>query len=182
MLFLAASCSESRLNFSPGAHWSQTTQDSVKLRILPYVAKLPKKVSHEQKWESRFIPYYKGLMERFEWRYVAPAGDGSYYFMIQRPAPSLYNKKVGIAGKVKFDSETYEILEYEEAFWTFKFKEPVFDEKGLMLFTKYVQGVDLTPYYSMNNLEEYIEFPDENNTYDKKLRRWKFITEQDGME
>ncbi len=42
-----------------------------------------------------------------------------------------------------------------------------------MLFKKYIQGEDLSPFYTRNaNGKFIIEFPDENVSYDKEKRMW----------
>ncbi|MFN3529416.1 MAG: hypothetical protein ACK417_05795 [Bacteroidia bacterium] len=179
IMLVFQACREKAIDLSPNSYWSAEVQDSIKFRVLPYVAKLPKRATHEMKWDERFIPYYKGLMGTFSWRYVWPADDGSYFFMLDRPAASLFNKRIAIAGRIKFDSTSYEIETYEEAFWTFKFKEPELTEKTEMLFKRYIKGESLDAYLPMNSFEEYIEFPDSINFYNKELRRWNYIWEKD---
>lgn len=46
--------------------------------------------------------------------------------------------------------------------------------RGGLLFDKMVKGESLEPYVTKNsNGVEFIEFPDDNVYYDKKMRKWK---------
>lgn len=150
-------------------------QDSVMLRILPYLAKLPRQATHETKFNPIYEPYYKGLLSDFKFKALSLTEDGSYYFMMDRTAPSLYGKRIAVAGKLKVDLDTYKIEEYEEVFWTFKLKEPVLTERSMFLFKELIAGKSLEAYLPMNSEEEYIEFPDLHNVYNAQARKWEFL-------
>jgi hypothetical protein len=178
-LALLVGCQPAAKNFEPSQHLSMEQLDSVKRNILPYLAKLPKRATHDTKFNPSYGTYYDGLMEQFQWRAIWPGGDGSYYFLIDRPAPSLYQKRIAIAGKLSFSPDSYEITTYEEAFWTFKMKEEELAKKATMLFDLYVDGQSLEAYLPMKSEEEYIEFPDALNRFDVESRRWRFGPEGD---
>lgn len=172
---LTACNSEKEVDLSPAQYWSVEQQDSVMLRILPYLAKLPRKATHETKFEPQFQEYYNGLLPEFKFRALSPTNDGAFYFLMDRPAPSLYAKRIAVAGKVKVDLDTYNIEEYEEVFWTFKLKEPVLTERSMFLFRELLAGNALDAYLPMNSEEEYIEFPDLHNVYNAEARKWDFL-------
>jgi hypothetical protein len=81
---------------------------------------------------------------------------------------------MGIVGKLTLSPDK-NINHYEEVFWTFKMPEEELLQKGLVLYTKMLNNEDLTTYYpSPDKTEEWIEFPDKLNNYDKSLKRWVF--------
>ena len=52
-------------------------------------------------------------------------------------------------------------------------EEKELKEKTNLLFEKYVNEEDLTPYYTKNSGNDfYIEFPDDNNIYNVEKRQW----------
>lgn len=172
---LAACNTDKEANVSPDQYWDMAKQDSVMLRILPYLAKLPRQATHETKFNPIYEPYYKGLLSDFKFKALSLTEDGSYYFMMDRTAPSLYGKRIAVAGKLKVDLDTYKIEEYEEVFWTFKLKEPVLTERSMFLFKELIAGKSLEAYLPMNSEEEYIEFPDLHNVYNAQARKWEFL-------
>jgi hypothetical protein len=174
---LLSACQQEPKNFEPTEHLSQQNLDSLKRRILPYLAKLPPRATNSSKFNPIFDGYYDGLMEQFQWRALWPNNDGSYFFLIDRPAPSLYQKRIAIAGKLSFLPDGFEISSYEEAFWTFKMTEDELSQKSMLLFDLYVDGKPLDAYLPMNSEEEFIEFPDALNRYDAETRQWRFGSE-----
>jgi hypothetical protein len=171
---LVACNSNKEVDLSPEQYWSLEQQDSVMFRILPYLAKLPRKATHETKFEPQFQEYYNGLLPEFKFRALSPAKDDAFYFLMDRPAPSLYGKRIAVAGKVKVDMESYEVMDYEEVFWTFKLKEPILTERAMLLFRMLLAGESLEAYLPMNSEQEFIEFPDKHNAYNKAARKWEF--------
>lgn len=174
---IVACNSNKEADHSPAQYWSVEQQDSVMLRILPYLAKLPRKATHQTKFEPQFQEYYNGLLPDFKFRALSPAED-AFYFLMDRPAPSLYGKRIAVAGKLKVDMNTYEIMEYEEIFWTFKLKEPILTERSMLLFRMLLKGESLDAYLPMNSETEFIEFPDKHNSYNKAARKWEFLAEE----
>lgn len=172
---IVACNSKKEADFSPEQYWTVEQQDSVMLRILPYLAKLPRKATHETKFEQQYQEYYMGLLSDFKFRALSPTTNGEFYFLMDRTAPSLYGKRIAVAGKLKVDLDTYAIEAYEEIFWTFKLKEPELTERSMFLFNELIAGKSLEPYLPMNSVEEYIEFPDLHNVYNAETRKWDFV-------
>lgn len=166
------SCSSKR-DYNPDSHLSIKEKDRILQSIIRYLGKLPENVSASEKFSSMYNDYYLDLASRHRFEQYYIDSDGNHYFLISRSAPSLYEKRVAMGGKMKFN-ESGDLLEYEEVFRTWKMKDDELQRKGAMLFDLMVIGNDLTPYYRVNSTEEYIEFPDEHNYYDKAERSWKF--------
>jgi len=172
LLFLIG-CKKEAINTSPNTYLSELEQKNFNYSIIRYTGRLAKKATHKTKFESKFDEEYLALAEASDLVFYYPdSKTGEIYFAITKIAPSLKIKKVATVGKMKKDaSGTIEM--YEEAFRTWKMEEPELLQKTELLFLKYVNGEDLSPYYTKNSQPEfYIEFPDENTYYDTKNRIW----------
>jgi hypothetical protein len=93
------------------------------------------------------------------------------YFGIWKVAPSLKEKYRLTAGKLIMGNEgpTY----YEEVFRTWKMTPEELKEKGELLFQKWLNGENITPYYNhLSGDEEWIEFPDKDVNWDKEKQTW----------
>jgi hypothetical protein len=172
LLFLIG-CKKEAINTSPNTYLSELEQKNFNYSIIRYTGRLAKKATHKTKFESKFDEEYLALAEASDLVFYYPdSKTGEIYFAITKIAPSLKIKKMTTVGKMKKDaSGTIEM--YEEAFRTWKMEEPELLQKTELLFLKYVNGEDLSPYYTKNSQPEfYIEFPDENTYYDTKNRIW----------
>ncbi len=151
---------------------SDREQKEILYSVIRYMGHLPKKGTHENKFETTFDEYYSKLALDYE--VEAYHKEAEYeYVLTSRIAPSVKVKKVAIGVKMKRD-ENGNLSHYEEVFRTWKFEIPEMKEKGNMLFEKMVAGEDLSHYYPQNSgKEEYIEFPDEKVSFDTLERRWK---------
>ncbi|MBT0809680.1 hypothetical protein KIH41_00125 [Litoribacter ruber] len=148
-------------------------QDDIILTTIRYIGHLPKKGSHENKFEERFDQYYSQLAKDFTLDAYHKDADGYEYFMASRVAPSLKVKKVATGVKMK-RNQIGELEYYEEVFRTWKFEEEELRNKSLMLFSMMIREKDLAPYFPQNSgKEEYIEFPDLYVAYDVDDRIWK---------
>lgn len=171
ILISLVSC-ESKPKYSPERLLNEKEQSEILYTTIRYLGHLPKKGTHENKFEAQFDEYYSKLVLDFDLEAYHQEGDFEY-FLVSRIAPSLKVKKVAVGVKMK-RNEVGELTYYEEIFRTWKFEIPEMQEKGLMLFDKMVNGEDLNPYYIQNTApEEFIEFPDEKAYFDLEERRWK---------
>lgn len=142
-------------------------------KLIPYIAKLPKGYNYLNRFDAKLDTFYKEEIKNYKLEnYYHSEKDSFNYFLISRPAPSLYGKRIGIAGRFKKDAKD-SITDYEESFWTFKMKQEELKTKANILFENYIEGNDLSKYKSTNTEEEWIEFPDQNCFYDKKEKQWK---------
>jgi hypothetical protein len=171
IVLICCSC-HSKKDYSPDTYLSVKEKDKVLQAIIRYMGKASENVNATDRFDSQYDAYYLDIASRhrFDQYYIDP--DGVHYFLISRPAPSLYEKRVAIGGKLKLN-EQGELVEYEEIFRTWKMKEEDVKVKGPFLFNLMVNKKDLSPYYRVNSTEEFIEFPDEHNYYDKSDRTWK---------
>jgi hypothetical protein len=172
-LFLLFSCEKEKINSNPDHYLTKEKQEEFKLSIVRYYEKLPKKnATHETKFDTLHDSYYIKKAKNSDLMYLYIDADSTYYFAIAKIAPSLKIKKVATIGKLKKD-QSGAISYYEEAIRTWKMEEAELKQKTLLLFEKYVNNEDLSPYYTKNSGNEfYIEFPDEINEYDVEKRQW----------
>lgn len=153
---------------------SSDSIELIKYKIIRYLGKLPGKADHTTKFDTTFNSYYESLARQHDLIYYIPNKNNknTINFLISRIAPSLYKKKVAIGGEVRFD-DSGEVVFYKEEFRTWKMLIPELKEKSDFLFTLYVEGKDLSPYYTENSDGvEYIEFLNEHVTFDTLQRRW----------
>jgi hypothetical protein len=173
-LFLIASlmgCSKTE-DYKTETYLSANEQTKTLRKILPYFAKLPKGYTYERRFESVLDTFYSVEIKKYEFQhYFINPKDSFHYFMVNRPAPSLYQKKISIAGKFKVDKNGT-VTDYEEAFWTFKMKKEELSKKGEILFATMVKGENLNEYMPGKKLDEWIEFPDDKCSYNKNEQRW----------
>jgi hypothetical protein len=93
------------------------------------------------------------------------------YFGVWRIAPSLKEKYRLTAGKLIMGNEGPSY--YEEVFRTWKMTPDILMEKGNLLFQKWLNGEDLSPYYNhLSGDEEWIEFPDQDVHWDQQKQTW----------
>ena len=166
------SCNKS-FDIKPSGYLTSDQQEEFKYSIIRYIEGLPANTTNKNKFDTIFNKEYKIKAKKSDLLYYykdEPAN--TVYFAITKIAPSIKLKKNATVGKVKYNAKG-EIVEYEEAFRTWKMEEKELVQKTNMLFNKYIRNEDLTPYYSKNsNPEFFIEFPDDNTYYDKKSRVW----------
>jgi len=96
--------------------------------------------------------------------------DTVRYFMLYRVAPSLFKEKFAIGGRYTTGKDG-QIIGFEELFITPKMKESELDQKAGELFAQLVTTGNIDEYVKNR---KYVDFPDELNTYNKKLQRWEF--------
>jgi hypothetical protein len=131
-------------------------------------------VKGEARFDKKFNEFYQKAAKEFEWKYfyVDPKSHVRY-FLVTRPAPSLYKKRIAVGGKYRFINN--KLSDYEELFWTFKMKEDELNEKAYTLFAAMVEGKSLEKYQPENTPEneEWIEFPDASTYFDKDSLVWR---------
>ncbi|MBK5277715.1 MAG: hypothetical protein JJE09_02515 [Bacteroidia bacterium] len=165
------SCNDKK-DYDPDSHLSIKEKDKALMSIIRYLGKAPENVGMAEKFDEKYDAHYLDIASRHQFMCYYIDDEGIHYFLISRPAPSLYEKRVAIGGKLKLD-QNGGLMEYEEVFRTWKMLEQDLEVRGLLLFDLMVNGKDLSQYYRTNSTEEYIEFPDEHNYFDKENRRWK---------
>lgn len=160
------------VDLNPSSYLDSLQMDAVLDNVIRHIGKLPGKATHETKFNSDFDEFYKDHKKKYTLKYFyKDTTSGWNYFLFYKLTYSLYNKKVGIAGRYKLD-EANELSSFEEGFRTWKMLEPELDEKSKILLSLYINGEDLSPFYPENSKEEYIEFPDAKTRYNIEERRW----------
>ena len=173
ILVLFYSCQKEPKKILASDYLNEEQVESFKYEIIRYTDKLAKKATHETKFDHQFDSIYRAKAKSAElYHYFIDEKSNEIYFAIARIAPSLKVKKVVTVGKLSKDTNE-KITSYEETFRTWKMEILELKTKSKFLFEKYIEGEDLTPYYTENAKGEfYIEFPDSNTYYDKNKRKW----------
>lgn len=170
-LLVLAACSKP--DYNPDRFFSQEADKTTFIRnTMPYYCKLPDAFTVERRFDTVLYEHFARMLPVFKLEAYHVEAD-THYFMVSRPAASLHEKRICIAGKLVYAPDS-SLAHYEEVFWTFKMKLPQLKEKSNLLFENMVKGKDLSKYYPQNSLEEWIEFPDAKNRYNVKERRWVF--------
>lgn len=169
LVFSFSSCMSR--NYSPD-QLAAEQQEQTLYEMVRYFGKLPKKgADHENKFEEKFDPYYKLHAKEHQLIAYHKSSGGKEYLLLKKVAPSRFEKFFATGIEVIRDDKG-DITFYNEVFRTWRLAEPEYSQKSNMLFDKMVKGEDLTPYYTHNTNEEYIEFPDRTYAFDTKSRRW----------
>jgi len=168
-LFVLFSCNLEKDKFKPEDYFTESQKKAIEIQLVLKTAKKPEGSLTGPEIEA----YYREQAITIRWHY-AHEKNGIYYFLISRPAPSLYEKRAAIGGSFT-SPDNLHIKAFKEVFQTFKMKPEILLTKGAVLFEKMVNGQDLKSYYpnKNNNKEEWIEFPDDINYYDSVTQSWK---------
>ena len=167
-LLLFFSCSSpAETGSRPDHYFSSGQQKSLLLQLVKKTAKPDKAMQN-----AELSAWYQDQLNTTEWWFAHKKNDG-FYFLLTRPAPSLYGKRMAIGGFFR-SPDQMSIQGFREYFHTFKMKPDVLREKSALLFEKMVNGEDLSPYYHSRAKagEEWIEFPDDLFQYDSLKSEW----------
>ena len=169
------SCSTpSTKEYNASRHFTEAQCAELLMKLIPYSAKLPNGYNYTQRFDKALDTFYVEEIKKYKLeKYYFSENDSTHYFLVSRVAPSLYEKRIAIAGKYKINNRG-DITNYEEAFWTFKMKLPELEQKSEVLFNDYVSGNDLSKYLPGKTNDEWIEFPDAHSYYNKTEKRWVF--------
>lgn len=170
--FMVISC-QKEIKSDPNSYLSESEQQQLKYNIVRYFEGLPKKADHVTKWDTINNSYYTNKAKEAELLHYYINEEGFVFFAIAKIAPSLKIKKVATIGKLKFEKDS--LVHYEEICRTWKMELPELKEKTKILFDRIANESSVEKYYTKNSLPEYwIEFPDDNNFYNVKNRKWDF--------
>ena len=159
-------------NANPSQYYSK---GQAQLLLKQIVEKTAKKAENQQN-SSEKTQYIEDQTRQYIWHY-AYKQDGGTYFLVSRPAPSLYGKRVGIGGFFR-TPDNLRITGFKEVFHTFKMKPELLSKKSAILFEKMVNHEDLSSFYPNPEKENdpWIEFPDALNQYDSLSQSWVLQT------
>jgi len=168
-----SSSADTKTTFDANLSLNEREQHDFLISISRYIGRLPRHGNHDNKFESRFDDHYLAIAKEHRLdRLHVDSETGFTYFLATRIAPSLYERRVAIGGRLQFN-ERDSLAHYEEIFRTWKMDDAQLAEKSLFLFRKMVDGADLTPWTPEHSgTEEYIEFPNSLIKYDPQLRQW----------
>ncbi|MCC5942660.1 MAG: hypothetical protein JJU37_14055 [Balneolaceae bacterium] len=173
LVILFASCIKQNIPYNADSIFTESEQKEWVYQVIRYAGHLAPRATHDTKFSSEFDAHYRELAEKHKLNFIYSYPEsGEQYFLITRQAPSLYDRRVAIAGMLLLD-ENGELVHYEEKFRTWKLSPDELMEKSKILFSKLVAGEDLSPFYPENSGdEEYIEFPDQYTSFDVDKREW----------
>lgn len=174
LLILVTACTSNISNqYKADRNLTESEKQEFVYEIIRYAGKLVAKASHETKFEQVFdMDYWSLAREHSLEYYYHDASTGEIYFSMNRIAPSIHIRKVGIGGIIKKD-ENNNIIYYEEIYRTWKMPEDELEKKNEVLFSLMVSSGDLSPYFPENSgEEEYIEFPNQHTYFDTENRLW----------
>lgn len=173
LLFSFISCNRSN-SYKPETFLNAKEQEDLLYKVGRFIAKLPKRVTHDQKFDRKYDQYYREEMKKYRIQHYHIEPDSTHYFLINRPAPSLHDKRVAIGGRLKINKNG-DLVEYDEVFRTWKMKEAELTNKGQILFSALVEKGNVDEYLPDKQEDEWVEFPDSRNYFDKVSRRWRVV-------
>ncbi len=172
VLIFMPGCNERKNSYLPIDHLTTAKQERIKEEIIRYVAKAPRRVISDIKFDTTYDEHYATVVKQYDLMAYFISKNNEHFFLVARIAPSMEEKLVATGGRMKFDDD-FNLTEYEEVFRTWKMKRQDLEERATYLFDLMVKGEDLTPYYTATAGFNYIEFPDDHVFFDKQTRTWK---------
>jgi len=171
IIFLVLAGCNQKQSINAEDYMTRDRQQEVVNKLVRYATKLAPNSTLETRFDSAFNDYYNRVAADYQFMYLLPESDSSYYFLFSRPARSATPTFEGVAGKLSLNKQD-SLIEYEETFRTWKMQYQDLQSRGKYLFNLMTKGEDLSPYYSNKAGDKYIEFPDGRFYFDKNKRRW----------
>jgi hypothetical protein len=168
--FILCACDGEAYLQNPDHFFSEKEKNALLMQLVLKMAEKPEGLATKEEIEA----YYQNEVQTYHWHYAVEK-DGKYFFLISRPAPSLYGKRSAIGGFFE-SSDRMQVKKYNEVFHSFKFLPAELEKKGALLFEKMVKGEDLKGYQpggNRTNKQEWIEFPDDLHYFDGASQTWK---------
>jgi len=169
IFLIVISCS-SKKSIEPRDYLTREQEREILWPVIHYAAKLPPGANRDTRFNQRFDDYYQNVILDYNFLHLSPNDDGSYFFLLERPARSITPMFESIGGKFKYEKDS--LVEYEEIFRMWKMPDADLKKRGREMFVRMVKGSDLSIYYSKYAGDKYIEFPDDRFHFDKNKRRW----------
>jgi hypothetical protein len=167
--FLMLSCSGEDSRYKPEDYFTSGQMEAIKLQLVLKTCKKPDGTPSMAEIKA----YYEEEAKTYQWHFTHETNKG-FYFLISRPAPSLFGKRLAIGGFF-LSPDHLQIHRFKEIFQTIKMKPDELVQRGSVLFEKMVNGQDLKPYYLSRAKEKqgWIELPDDVHYYDSTSLTWK---------
>ena len=168
LLVCTAGCGDEKTKTTPADYFTAGQQASLLRQVVQKTAKPANSNSPEAEQQ-----YITDQTRQYQWHF-AHQRDGGTYFLVSRPAPSLYGKRMAIGGFFR-SADNLHINGFKEVFHTFKMKPGELLKASHTLFEKMVNKEDLKSYQNTadGNKNAWIEFPDALNYYDSTAQAWK---------
>lgn len=171
VISVLSSCQPQESRYDPNNRLDPKEKQAIITTLVRYAVGKPKNVTDEQKFNVMYDSFYLAQARKIKLEHYYPKGE-DFYFLISKPAPSLVEKRNATGGRFRLDDRS-ELIEYEEIFRTWKMVPDTLRRRSYFLFNKMVEGESLDPWYTKNSGGvEYIEFPDDVNSFDVQSRKW----------
>lgn len=162
---ITLSCQKDR--YDVNTYFDKAQQDSLLTNIITYIYSKAPQSSNQTRFQPQYRNYYVAVLPKFSIQnyYIAP--DSTHYFFVIRPVGGLSFRR-GVIGRYKLGKNRMP-TDFEEVVNTPHLDEKILKERGKFLFAELIKNGSLDKYLSMKH---YVEWPDANLIYDKKLNEW----------
>jgi len=169
-IFFLSACQNDSQKYDINTYFSPDEQDTLMTNIMIYIYKTPRGVRKENKHNEEYRRLYASQIKEFRFLKYHIDEDSTHFFLMIRPARNAHGHKRGVAGKYKLGPDL-ELRDFEEIFNT-----PMLAEDSIVVRTQHLWD-DLMHFnhvdrYFMN--KSYIEFPNDQCTYDKEMKEWVY--------
>ncbi len=166
-------CGPNKNVYDIDSHLGQNLRDSVLADVITYIYKRPKYSSHETKWESKYRPYYVGLIDSMNVLYYhADKETNEHFIMLSRPVRSGSEKnRRGVLAKFRLVDN--KIADFQEILNTPILEADTVVARVVYLWQEYMAFKQFDRYY-LNT--DYVEFPNLSCRYDFERKEWRYDT------
>ena len=164
---LLSSCNTKK--HKPSDYFTDNRRDSLLTNIITYIYIPAPKATNGTKFQAQFRDFYTKNIKKFNLQNYYQAEDGWHYFLIIRPVAGGSLFKRGVLGKFKLKENSLMPTDFEEVANTPHLKEGIVKERSKYLFQELIKNGNLDKQIPM---KQYIEWPDEHLSYDKKQHEW----------
>lgn len=161
------SCNQKKYQIND--YFADNQKDSLLTNIVTYLYIPAPQATNETKFEPQFRGFYTKNLSSFNLQNYYQSKNGWNYFFIIRPVGGSPTFRRGVLGKFKLKENSLMPIEFEEVANTPHLKEEIVKERGQYLFQEMIRNGNLDKQIPM---KQYIEWPDEHLSYDKKTNQW----------
>jgi len=155
--------------YSVSTYFSDNERDTLLTNIITYVFAKAPNATAANRFDAQFRQFYVKSLPNFRIEKYHRTPDGWNYFFMIRPVGNSPKYKRGVLGKFRLKKDSLMPDAFEEVVNTPHLEEKVLIERGSFLFQELIKKGNLDNYLAMKH---YIEWPDANLVYDKKINEW----------
>jgi hypothetical protein len=173
LLILALLSCSGKDKYDPARYVKAKERNELLTSIIAYLYVPPQYVSKQDRFKPEHRNFYSALIPKFPLEKLFVADDGTYYYLVIRPANSQGTNEVRGAGghfKIKQDNT---LTDFREVFVTPLMTKEEAQKKASFLFDEMVKG-DVQKYLKM---QSYVQWPNAISEYDTVSYEWKLKEE-----